>query len=60
MEKFSIVIDTKVIISALRSRRGASFKLISMLKQDTFHFNISVPLVLEYESIIWREVSRLN
>ena len=44
-----IVIDTNVFQSALRSRRGASFRLLSLLGRKDFEVNISVPLLIEYE-----------
>ncbi len=48
--KYGVVIDTNVIVSALRSRDGASFLLVSLLgESDKFEINISVALVLEYE-----------
>lgn len=47
-----IVIDTNVFISALRSKRGASFRLLSLIGQiPSFKVNVSVPLVLEYEDV---------
>ena len=49
-----IVIDTNVLVSALRSRRGASFKFVSVLPSDEFSIAISVPLVLEYEDALKR------
>ena len=49
-----IVIDTCVFISALRSRNGASFKLLSLVDSQKFTFFLSVPLVLEYESVAKR------
>jgi putative PIN family toxin of toxin-antitoxin system len=51
MKKPQIVIDTNVLIAALRSRRGAAYKLLSLLDSDKFGFSLSVPLVLEYEDI---------
>ena len=45
-----IVIDTNVIVSALQSNKGYSFRLVSMLSEQAFRMNISVPLVLEYEA----------
>jgi putative PIN family toxin of toxin-antitoxin system len=45
-----IVIDTNVFISALRSKRGASYKLITAIGSGLFDMNISVPLILEYEA----------
>ncbi len=44
-----IVMDTNVLMSALRSRLGASFRLLSLVGRDLFEMNVSVPLVLEYE-----------
>ena len=49
-----IVIDTNVLVSALRSRRGASYKLVSFLPNDKFSITISVPLVFEYENALKR------
>lgn len=52
------VIDTNVFVSALRSRLGASFKLISMIgATDKFEIAVSVPLVLEYEDAANRQRS---
>ena len=56
MKKINIVIDTNVIISSLRSNQGASFKLISLIVENLFEFNVSVPLVLEYESVLNRHL----
>jgi len=50
----SIVIDTCVFISALRSKNGASFKLLSLIDSSKFKYNLSVPLVLEYEAVAKR------
>mgnify|MGYP006443743277 FL=1 len=47
-----VVLDTNVIYSGLRSRRGASFKLISLLGSGRFEIHLSVPLVLEYEEVL--------
>jgi putative PIN family toxin of toxin-antitoxin system len=44
-----VVLDTNVWIAALRSRRGASFKVLSLVGQGLFQINLSVPLVFEYE-----------
>jgi putative PIN family toxin of toxin-antitoxin system len=45
-----IVIDTNVLVAALPSRRGASFRLLSLIGGKHFDINISVPLLLEYEA----------
>ncbi|MCK5735616.1 MAG: putative toxin-antitoxin system toxin component, PIN family [Spirochaetaceae bacterium] len=49
-----VILDTNVILSGLRSRRGFSFKLLELLTQEQFKIGISVPLILEYESVLLR------
>jgi predicted nucleic acid-binding protein len=46
------VIDTNVLVSATRSRRGASFRVLSLIGSDVFSLAVSVPLVLEYEAAL--------
>lgn len=43
------VLDTSVIYAGLRSRRGASFRLLQLAGRRSFQPVLSVPLVLEYE-----------
>ena len=49
-----IVIDTNVLFTALRSSRGASYKLVSLLPSGRFSIAISVPLIIEYEDVLRR------
>src|SRR5437764_6157316 len=49
-----VVIDTNVLVSALRSRRGASFRLMQKLGSPQFQPIISPPLCLEYEDVFGR------
>jgi putative PIN family toxin of toxin-antitoxin system len=51
----NVVLDTNVLISALRSNRGASFKLISLIGTGKFDINLSVPLLIEYEAVSKRK-----
>lgn len=44
-----VVLDTCVIVAALRSRLGASFEILSRVGTGKFSICVSVPLVLEYE-----------
>lgn len=55
-----VVLDTNVLVSALRSRRGASFRLVELLRQERYEIAISVPLVLEYESVLLRHAKELG
>lgn len=59
MLKHQIVIDTNVFISALRSRRGASYRLVTLVDAGKFEVNISVPLVLEYEQTALNHISEI-
>jgi predicted nucleic acid-binding protein len=47
---YQVVIDTNVIVAALRSKRGASHRLMSLLGDVRWVPNLSVALVLEYEA----------
>jgi putative PIN family toxin of toxin-antitoxin system len=50
-----IVVDTNVVVAGLRSRRGASFRLLQQLAETSeLTICLSVPLVLEYESALRR------
>lgn len=55
-----IVLDTNVLIAGLRSRRGASFELLSRLGGTEFDINVSVPLVLEYEAVAREQARELG
>lgn len=46
-----LVLDTNVIVAALRSAKGASAALLEKAFQGAFQPVLSVPLVFEYEAI---------
>ncbi len=48
----NIVIDTNVLLSALYSNKGASYKLLSIIDSYKFNVNISNTLIYEYEEIL--------
>ena len=54
------VLDTNVLYSGLRSRNGASFRLLERLDGPTFQPCISVPLVLEYQQTLIQKQSDLR
>lgn len=56
---YEIVLDTNVLVSALRSRRGASFAVLERIGED-WEPLISVPLILEYEAVGKRECEKLG
>lgn len=49
-----VVVDTSVLVSGIRSRRGASFQVLSRIGTGVFDVAVSVPLVLEYEDALLR------
>ena len=60
MDLPQIVIDTNVLIAGLRSRNGASFRLLELVGKGYFDINLSVPLVLEYEDVLYRQLTELH
>ena len=48
------VLDTDVLVAALHSDTGASRKVLEAARARRFHLLLSVPLVLEYESVLTR------
>jgi putative PIN family toxin of toxin-antitoxin system len=55
----SIVIDANVIVSAIRSRLGASYRLLNLIDSGKYQASISVALALEYESVVKRLVGQV-
>ncbi|MDB4224466.1 putative toxin-antitoxin system toxin component, PIN family [Granulosicoccus sp.] len=49
-----IVLDTNVLVIALRSRRGASFRLLSELPAKDFEIVLTIPLYTEYQDALSR------
>jgi putative PIN family toxin of toxin-antitoxin system len=49
-----VVLDTNVLVAALRSRHGAAFQVLLALRDRRFEFVLSVPLFLECEDVLKR------
>jgi putative PIN family toxin of toxin-antitoxin system len=49
-----LVLDTDVLVAALRSRAGASWQLVDGALTGRFTLLLSVALVLEYEAVLTR------
>lgn len=49
-----LVLDTDVLVAAVRSRSGASWQLVNGALAGEFTLLLSVPLVLEYEAVLTR------
>ena len=52
----NVVLDTNVLVAAMRSRQGASYRLLTLLGSGKFEVSVSVGLVLEYEDALRRRV----
>ena len=53
------VLDTSVVVSALRSRRGASNRLIELVARGRLRPLVTTALFLEYEDVLRRPEHRL-
>lgn len=54
-----VVIDTNILVAGLRSRRGSAFQVLRLIGTGRFDLHLSVPLVLEYQEVLLRELSHL-
>lgn len=52
MKPVRVVIDTNIVASGLRSRKGASYRVLSLLGRREFTPIITVPLIVEYEKTL--------
>lgn len=60
MKPYRIVVDTNVLIASLRSQRGASYQLLTMLNDNRWQLNVSTILMFEYEEVLKRERIKLG
>lgn len=49
-----VILDTDVLVAALRSRSGASNALLRALADGGIEVAVSVPIMLEYEAVLTR------
>jgi putative PIN family toxin of toxin-antitoxin system len=54
MSLLRVVLDTNVLVAALRSESGASRQLLLALRDGRFSAVVSVPLFVEYEAVLKR------
>jgi putative PIN family toxin of toxin-antitoxin system len=52
---YQVVLDTNVLVAALRSKLGASHRLMKLLGDAQWRPNVTVAVVLEYESVLKRD-----
>lgn len=49
-----VVIDTNILVSGLRSAKGASFRVLRGIRAGIICPVVSVPILLEYEDVLLR------
>lgn len=54
-----MVLDSNVLVAAIRSQLGASFQIVSSVGTGKFDIAVSVPLVLEYEDALQRQLPEI-
>ena len=55
-----VVLDSSVLVAGFRSRKGASFRTLELLRDDRFRIAMSVALALEYEAVLVRHAHELG
>lgn len=50
----NVVLDTNVLLTALKSSRGTSFRLLAKLADQQYQLHVSTPLITEYEAVLKR------
>lgn len=56
----SLILDTSVLISGLRSSLGGSFALLELVGSGRFTIGLTAALVLEYEATCMKSLPALN
>ncbi len=54
-----VLLDTNVLVAGLRSRNGVAFRLLSLVGTGHFQICLTVPVVLEYETVLLDQVEQL-
>jgi len=67
MKALQVVLDTSVLVAAVRSSRGASFRILQLVGDPRWELNLSPALLFEYEEVaavhvkkFWAEPERLG
>lgn len=67
MKPFQVVLDTNVLVAAIRSPRGASHRVLQLVGDARWKMNLSPGLLFEYEEIarplakeFWPQPERLD
>jgi predicted nucleic acid-binding protein len=57
---YQVELDTNILVAAMRSRGGASYRLLSLLGDDRWRPNLTVAVALEYEAVLKRNCSEFG
>lgn len=57
---YQVVLDTNVLVAAMRSRHGASYRLLGQLGDEDWRPNVTVPIVFEYEAVLKRDCRKFG
>jgi len=49
-----VILDTNVLVTALRSNRGASYAVVAQLPSPQFQIALTIPLYMEYQDALTR------
>src|SRR5262245_24688555 len=49
-----VILDTNVLVAALRSDKGAAYAIVSQLPSERFQIALTVPLYLQYQEVLTR------
>jgi len=55
-----LIIDSNVVASAFRSRSGASFALLELVRREWVRMLATPPMFLEYEDVLKRPAQWLS
>jgi putative PIN family toxin of toxin-antitoxin system len=58
LDRMKAVLDTSVVVSAVRSRSGASNAVLELALSGSFEVMATPALLLEYEEVLFREEHR--
>ena len=58
MKPWRVVLDTNIVVAALRSDQGASYQLLMLLDSNAFALCLTVSLTMEYEAAAMRLVGK--
>ena len=49
-----VILDTNVLVAALRSEMGASYAIVAQLPSERFQMALTVPVYLQYQDVLTR------